>query len=351
MKNSISVGSPVLLLALFCLTAPLHGQQTDLSVPSENLQSQVKIRDIASFEGVRDNQLVGFGIVTGLHGQGDSTRSELVKKMLANFLQSFGLSIESEEIQSKNSAAVLVTAAAPPFARSGQKIDVDVSSLLDARNLEGGILMQTNLKGANGVVYAAAQGRVVSVEKNNSLKTVGRVLSGGIVERDIISEFHTEDAVAVLLNNPDFSMAIKVRDAVVDNFPAYSVRALDAEKIEIRPGSDETFDPVDMSSMIGNLYVRPEFPARVVINRYSGVVVMGQNVRIAPVVISFKESEMSVGWRNNEEKKQSVQLEETASVKDVVDVLTNAGLTVDDIIDVLQTLERAGALFGTLEVM
>lgn len=312
----------------------------------------VKIRDIAAFEGVRENQLVGFGLVTGLGGQGDSTRSELVKKMLANFMQSFGVQIDADDVQSKNSAAVVVTATAPTFAREGQKLDVDVSSLLDARSLEGGILLQTNLKAANGTVYAAAQGRVVSVERDISTRTVGRILAGGIMERDIVSDFHTGDAVAVLLNSPDFTMAVRVMEAIKEKFPEYSVRAVDAEKIEIRPNGVDGFDPVRLNAEIGSLEVEPSFPAKVVINRSSGVVVMGQNVRIAPVVISFKESELSVGWQQmNEESESSVHLDNTARVKDVVDVLTKAGLRVDDIIDVLQTIERAGALYGTLEVM
>ena len=315
-------------------------------------EAMVRVRDIASFEGVRENQLVGFGLVTGLRGQGDSTRSELVKRMLSNFMQSFGVQMEADALQSKNSAAVVVTATAPSFAREGQKLDVDVSSLLDARNLEGGILLQTNLKGANGQVYAVAQGRVVSVEKEDSAKTVGRVLSGGIVERDIVSDFHEQAAIAVLLNNPDFLMAMKVSDAIAAEFPEYSVRAVDAEKIEIRKDDDAEFDPVTLSASVGEIAVVPEFPARVVINRYSGVVVMGQNVRVAPVVISFKESELSVGWAgSSSENESNIQFEQTARVKDVIDVLTKAGLKVDDIIDVLQTIERAGALYGTLEVM
>lgn len=327
-----------------------------ISISCISLYSQeaatVKIRDIAAFEGVRENQLVGFGLVTGLGGQGDSTRSELVKKMLANFMQSFGVQIDSGDVQSKNSAAVVVTATAPTFAREGQKLDVDVSSLLDARSLEGGILLQTNLKAANGTVYAVAQGRVVSVEKDAATRTVGRILAGGIMERDIVSDFYTGDAVAVLLNSPDFTMAVRVMEVIEEKFPEYSVRAVDAEKIEIRPTAVDEFDPVRLNAQIGSLEVEPTFPARVVINRSSGVVVMGQNVRIAPVVIAFKESELSVGWpRMNEESESSVHLDNTARVKDVVDVLTKAGLRVDDIIDVLQTIERAGALYGTLEVM
>lgn len=343
-----------IMLILYMMIFLLQGNAQSSDQPSVGMEraAQVKIGDIAEIEGVRENQLVGFGLVTGLRGQGDSTRSELVKRMLANFMQSFGIQIEAEEVQSKNSAAVVVTASTPPFAREGQKIDVEVSSILDARNLEGGILLQTSLKAANGNVYAVAQGRIVSPEKNSSLKTVGRVISGALVERDISSEFYSQNSIAVLLDNPDFAMAVKVQDAIQEAFTNYSVRAVDAEKIEVAAVDAEEFDPVRMSAEIGELEVQPVFPARVVINPYSGVVVMGQNVRIAPVVISFKESELTIGWQlDQQEEKSTIAIENTAKVKDVINVLTEAGLTVDDIIDVLRTLERSGALLGTLEVM
>lgn len=319
----------------------------------------VRIRDIASFEGVRENQLVGFGLVTGLKGQGDSPRSELVKKMMANFLNSFDVNMDQENLQSKNSAAVVVTAVVPPFVRSGRRLDVDVSSLLDARDLEGGVLMQTNLKAANGTVYAVAQGRVVSMDIE-APKTVGRVLSGALVERDVVSEFGTAGGgISVLLDNPDFEMALRVQEAISGNLPDYTVRALDAEKIEVLPpetGGSPKNDSglVALSARIGALEVSPDYPARVVINRYSGVVVMGQNVRVAPVVISFRESELTIGYSgtgDNTVDRSSVQFNDTAEVKDVVAVLKEAGLKVDDIIEVLQTLEHAGALYGRLEIM
>ena len=317
---------------------------------------QVRLRDIATFEGVRENQLVGFGLVTGLKGQGDSPRSELVKKMLANFLDSFELNIAEEDLQSKNSAAVVVTAVVPPFVRSGRKLDVDVSSLLDARDLEGGVLMQTNLKAANGTVYAVAQGRVVSMESETP-KTVGRVLSGAIVEREVVSRFAGPGGgVSVLLDNPDFHMAMRVQEVIAENYPDFIVRAVDAEKIEVLPpeSGDARTGLVALSAGIGALEISPEYPARVVINRYSGVVVMGQNVRVAPVVISFRESELSIGYSmtgQEDSDRSSVLFDETAEVKDVVSVLKEAGLKVDDIIEVLQTLEHAGALYGRLEIM
>ena len=320
--------------------------------------AEVKIRDIASIEGVRSNQLVGFGLVTGLRGDGDSSRSQLNKQLLSNLLSSFDVNIDAEDIDSKNSAAVVVTADVPPFIRAGQTVDVTVSSLMDARNKAGGILLQTNLKGANGGVYAVAQGPVVSTyatqEDNSSdQRTTGSIVSGAIIEQPVVSDFKTENGVALLLNIPDFSLAIAVRDAVQEKYEDFSVRAVDAEKIEVIPSPESEISYTELSAGIEQLTVNPDFPARVVINPHSGVVVMGKSVRIAPVVVSLNSSEVSVGWRmpDDEKDRSSVQFEETVKVEDLVAALKEAGMKVDDIIEVLKTIQRAGALYGTLEIM
>lgn len=320
--------------------------------------ANVKIRDIASIEGVRSNQLVGFGLVTGLQGDGDSSRSQLNKKLLSNLLASFDVNIAADEIDSKNSAAVVVTAEVPPFIRAGQTVDVTVSSLMDARNIAGGVLLQTNLKAANGQVYAVAQGSVLSSystedDRTSDRRTTGSIVAGAIVEQPVVSDFQSENGVAVLLNSPDFSLAIAVRDAIRRQFEGFAVRAIDAEKIEVIPSPESEIAYTELSARIEQLTVNPDFPARVVINRRSGVVVMGQSVRIAPVVVSFKSSEISVGWspRGQDTSGSSVQFEDTVRVEDLISVLKEAGMKVDDIIEVLKTIQRAGALYGTLEIM
>ncbi|MFW5712337.1 MAG: flagellar basal body P-ring protein FlgI [Spirochaetia bacterium] len=326
--------------------------------PLEAQTAEVKIRDIASIEGVRSNQLVGFGLVTGLQGEGDSSRSQLNKKLLSNLLASFDVNIAADEIDSKNSAAVVVTAEVPPFIRAGQTVDVTVSSLMDARNISGGVLLQTNLKAANGQVYAVAQGQVVSSYSTadgqaSDRRTTANIISGAIIERPVLSEIRDESGVAVLLNSPDFSLAIAVRDVIRQEFEEFGVRAVDAEKIEVIPGPESDIGYTELSARIEQLSVNPDFPARVVINRRSGVVVMGKSVRIAPVVVSFNSSEISVGWSPTDETKQesSVQFDDTVRVEELVSVLKEAGMKVDDIIEVLKTIQRAGALYGTLEVM
>ena len=320
--------------------------------------ASVKIRDIAAIEGVRSNQLVGFGLVTGLRGEGDSSRSQVNKKLVSNFLSAFDVNIAAEDIDSKNSAAVVVTAKVPPFIRSGQTVDVTVSSLMDARNIAGGVLLQTNLSAANGEVYAVAQGVVDSSyatqdQQSSNKRTTGSIVAGAIIEQPVVSDFQSENGVAVLLNSPDFSLAIAVRDAIRSQYENFAVRAVDPEKIEVIPSAASEISTTELSAAIEQLTVNPDYPARVVINRHSGVVVMGKSVRIAPVVVSFNSSEISVGWNRTGESaaQSSVQFDETVKVEELVSVLKEAGMKVDDIIEVLKTIQRAGALYGTLEVM
>ncbi len=348
------VNKGILLTLVVILLGAVPGWLAQLEAQA----AEVKIRDIASIEGVRSNQLVGFGLVTGLQGDGDSSRSQLNKKLLSNLLASFDVNIAAEEIDSKNSAAVVVTAEVPPFIRAGQTVDVTVSSLMDARNISGGVLLQTNLKAANGQVYAVAQGPVVSTystdaDQRSERRTTASIISGAIIERPVVSEFRNESGVAVLLNSPDFSLAIAVRDVISQEFEGFAVRAVDAEKIEVIPGPESDIGYTELSAQIEQLTVNPDFPARVVINRRSGVVVMGKSVRIAPVVVSFKSSEISVGWSPTGETDEntSVQFDDTVRVEELVSVLKEAGMKVDDIIEVLKTIQRAGALYGTLEVM
>jgi len=243
--------------------------------------AEVKIRDIASIEGVRSNQLVGFGLVTGLRGEGDSSRSQVNKKLVSNFLSAFDVNIAAEDIDSKNSAAVVVTAKVPPFIRSGQTVDVTVSSLMDARNIAGGVLLQTNLSAANGEVYAVAQGVVDSSyatqdQQSSNKRTTGSIVAGAIIEQPVVSDFQSENGVAVLLNSPDFSLAIAVRDAIRSQYEDFAVRAVDPEKIEVIPSAASEISTTELSAAIEQLTVNPDYPARVVINRHSGVVVMGK---------------------------------------------------------------------------
>jgi flagellar P-ring protein precursor FlgI len=318
--------------------------------------SGVRIKEIASVEGVRHNQLVGFGLVTGLDGQGDSSRSELVKQLLANSLSAFGMEIEARKIESRNSAVVMVTAETPSFVRPGQSIDVSVASVQDARSLDGGQLMQTPLKGANGTVYAVAQGRIdVRVrpdEEGN--RTVGRIVDGALVEREIASRYAGGRSFSLVLRRPDFATAAAVASALAEELELAEAVPLDAGKIRVDLAAEDTRSLVEVIARAERVMVEPGRSGEVVINRRSGVVVAGKEVKIAPVSVAYREAQLSIGSYSpsgGEENGGAVALEQTTRVADLVSLLKDAGLSIDDIIEIMKTIERAGALYGTLVVM
>jgi flagellar P-ring protein FlgI len=335
----------------------------------------VRIKEIAEIQGIRTNQLVGFGIVTGLEGTGDSSRSKLMKRLIANFIAAFDVDAAENEISSKNSAAVMVTADTPPFARPGQRIDVTVSSLQDARSLNGGILLQTPLKGANGNVYAVAQGMVDSSGGEEGRGTVGRVSDGAIVEREVLSRFDEEqNAFSLLLKRPDFSTAFAVYEAVSTQFPDLNVVPLDGSQIRVELSDPDPMKRLEIISQIEKLTIQPDIQGKVVINSSSGVVVMGSTVRIGPVSVSYDTADLEIspfssmgstgglseggGQVNGGTEETAPRIEEgsfllrsTTRVGDLVSVMKAAGLPIEDIIEIMKTIERAGALYGSLEVM
>jgi flagellar P-ring protein precursor FlgI len=317
----------------------------------------VRIKEIATVEGVRHNQLVGFGLVTGLDGQGDSSRSRLVKQLLANSLASFDVDIAPQEIESRNSAVVMVTAETPTFVRAGQKIDVTVSSVQDARNLKGGMLLQTPLKGANGTVYAVAQGQVdVRVrEDEEGNRTVGRIVDGALVEREIVSGYDGGRSFSLVLERPDFVTAAAAASALQAELEQAEVTALDAGKIRVDLPDTVDSTLVEVIARAEQVQLQPGRSGQVVINADAGVVVSGREVRIAPVTVTYKEAELSIGGysigSSEDRSSSAVELAETSSVAELVSLLKEAGLKIDDIIEIMKTIERAGALYGSLVVM
>jgi flagellar P-ring protein FlgI len=255
-----------------------------------------RIKDLALVEGGRDNQLVGFGLVVGLAGDGDSRLSYTVQSV-ANALQRFGINVPVETVRGDNVAAVMVTADIPAFAKAGGRIDVTVSSIGDANSLQGGILLQTPLLGADDVVYAVAQGPVVvggfsagssgaggaAVIRNHP--TVGRIPAGAIVEREIRTEIVRNNELRLLLLNPDFTSAARMAEAVNRHFPR-SARALDASSVAVALPAEFREEKVHFVAMLEAITVRPDLAARVVINERTGTIVATSRVRISSVAVS-----------------------------------------------------------------
>jgi flagellar P-ring protein FlgI len=254
-----------------------------------------RIKDIADFEGVRDNMLVGYGLVVGLNGTGDSlNRSIFTRESLIGMLERLGVNARDTALRTNNVAAVMVTATLPPFSRQGTRIDVSVSALGDAKSLLGGTLLVTPMLGADGEVYAVAQGSVqagfvakgqaASVTKN--VPTAGRVANGAIVEREIGFDMAAMRSTSIMLRNPDLTTARRVAQAINAFLRTQSARVLDPSTIAVSVPPQYQGDLVSLVTDVEQLRVEPDQPARVVIDEQNGVIVMGENVRISTVAVA-----------------------------------------------------------------
>ncbi|MGR3571027.1 flagellar basal body P-ring protein FlgI [Brevirhabdus sp.] len=346
--------------------------------------AEVRIKDIATFEGVRENQLVGYGLVVGLNGTGDSLRnSPFTRKSIEGMLERLGVgNLSDEQIKTTNTAAVMVTAMLPPFSRLGSPIDVVVSSLGDAGSLRGGTLIVTPLTGADGEVYAVAQGPIAvagfaaqgnAASITEGVPTVARIENGATVEKEVAFELNNLDSIRLSLRNPDFTTAVRVAEAIDALLGDNSARALDPTTIEIRmPG--KTYLPAVLAD-VENLLVVPDSPAKVVIDARSGTIVIGANVRIDRVAVSqggltvtvrekpqvSQPNPITIGGttvvvprtdvRVNETQSHFTILEGQVSLQRLVDGLNAIGLGATETISILQAIKAAGALYADLEII
>lgn len=341
-----------------------------------------RIKDISKVQGVRTNQLVGYGLVVGLAGTGDSNKSMFTIQSVANMLKSFGVVINPAQIQPKNVAAVMVTAKLPAFVKEGDNIDITVSSMGDAKSLAGGTLLQTPLRAANGQVYAVGQGPLSvggyavsgggsSQQKN--FPTVGTIPNGAIVERDVEVQLLNGQEIALSLNNPDFTTANRITESIGSVFGSIA-QARDAGTVVITIPPYYRNDIVAFIAAVEELPVIPDAAAKVVINERTGTVVMGSNVTIDEVAVAqgglsikiTKDKEVSqppplsggstqvvdnTQVQADEQKANVILLPATANVGDVVAALNAAGATPRDIIAILQAMKAAGALRAELEII
>ncbi|RUM31858.1 MAG: flagellar biosynthesis protein FlgA [Aquifex sp.] len=344
-----------------------------------SLSFGVRIKDIATIEGNRYNYLIGYGLVVGLKGTGDGKATQFTVQSLANMLRRMGIPVDPRRITVKNVAAVMVTAKVPPYAKAGMRFDVEVSSIGDAKSLEGGTLLMTPLRGPDGKVYALAQGQVIvggyeargrGAAKVKNIPTVGRIPNGAILERDLPFSANFKE-VNIYLDEPDFTTAKNVQDVINRAFGKEIAKAIDSATIRVR--IPEGYSPVDFLAKVENLEVQTSSVAKVVVDGRSGIVLLGGNVTIDPVavaigslVVEIKErpeviqppplspGETKVVPRTEvkvkEEKRRLVQIKGT-TVSELVDALNAIGATPREIIQVLQAIKAAGALKAKLEVL
>ena len=371
-------------------------------IPFSEAQA-ARIKDIAAISGVRDNHLLGYGMVVGLAGTGDDVKNGFTKESLSNMLDRHGLTMKAREIKADNVAAVMVTASLPPFAKIGAKVDVIVSSIGDAKSLQGGTLLMTALKGTDGQVYAVAQGPIVlggfsaggqsgSVTKNHP--SVGRIPNGGAVEKELQHDFAQKKSLTINLYRDDFTTARKLESVINAAVKDVQAQQVDSCSVNVRITSPPPGGIMEIVSLIENLDLPVDAPAVVVMNEKTGTVVMGESVRISTVAVAHGNLTIQIKETANvsqplpfapqppigsppakkkggtivapggqtvvttdtevgaaEEKSQLVIVPYGVTIQDLVKALNAIGVTPRDLITIMQTIKEAGALQAQLKIM
>lgn len=365
--------------AVFCLIAALSIFNCGEAFATS------RIKDIADFEGVRDNQLIGYGLVVGLNGTGDNIKSvDFTKESLISMLDKIGINARDGQLKAKNVAAVMVTANLPAFARQGSRIDVMVSALGDAKNLQGGTLLATPMQGADGEIYAVAQGQIavgaVSARGTNAsvvkgVPTAGRIASGAIVENEIPFDLDSLKTIRIALRNPDFTTSRRVADAINAMLGTTAAQALDPATISLDIPKKYQGKIVDLMTRVEQLQVQPDQLARVVIDESSGIVVIGKDVKINRLAIAqgnltikitdipfvsqplpFSNgttvSGVTTAININEGIDAKLTVVNTGvNLQELVDGLNALGVTPRDLISILQAIKASEALQAEIEVI
>jgi len=351
-------------------------------VATINLFAQ-KIGDISSIIGVRDNQLIGYSLVVGLKGTGDSS-SAFTNQTLANLLKSLNIKLNPKDIKSKNVAAVVVTATLPPFARQGDKLDISVSSIGDAKSLEGGTLLLTPLKGVDGKIYALAQGNLIvgGLSANGAdgskitinIPSVGRIPNGASVERIVLNPFNEGDSIYLNLHKADFTTARRVTKAINHIVGKKSAESIDGGTIRVSaPG--KTTQRVSFMAFLEEIQVIPgEAPAKIIINSRTGTIVIGSNVRVSPAAVTHGSLTVNISETNEIVQPNALANGETATnqntdinvtegnnkmflfntgvtLSEIVKAINEVGASPSDLVAILEALKQVGALTAELIVI
>jgi flagellar P-ring protein precursor FlgI len=366
----------------------------------------VRIKDLSSIKGIRHNQVIGYGLVVGLNGTGDKQYTGFTVQSLVNMIERMGIHVDEKDVLVKNVAAVMVTAMIPPFARIGNKIDVVVSSIGDAKSLQGGTLLLTPLRGVDRKVYALAQGPIAvggftargaargGVTKNHT--TAGRISRGATIEREIHVSMQDKQELTITLNNPDFTTAVRVCNAINEKFGRILVDTTDSGALKLHVPEDFQDSVVQMVAIIENLEVTPDTVAKVVLNEKTGTVVIGENVRISTVAVAHGSLSIQIKERTivsqpqpfapappegtstqqfqlqdgvvmgpggqtvvspdsevfaEEGKNRLLLVPSGTTIGELVRALNAIGVTPRDLITIFQSIKAAGALQAELEII
>jgi flagellar P-ring protein precursor FlgI len=318
-----------------------------------------RVKDVASIKGVRDNLLIGYGLVIGLKGTGDSG-TDITSKSMTRLFEKMGIQTGNTDFKSKNVAAVIVTAKLAPFARAGTRMDVTVSSIGDAASLEGGTLLVTPLRAGDQNVYAVAQGPVSlggltnggGGGKSVSFPTTARVPNGALIEKEVDGSFTTKKTYVLTLHNPDFTTAARLSRLVNTELGGKYAVARDAGTVDVIVPFNYEGNGVELLATIENLQLNPDSKARVVLNERTGTIVIGENVKIDNVAIAHGDLAIEVGGvKGGKGPKDRVGMVGGSSIKDVVKALNALGVAPSDLTAIFQALRASGALQADLEVL
>jgi flagellar P-ring protein precursor FlgI len=349
-----------------------------LLLPTFAVSAPIRIKDLVEFDGVRGNDLVGYGLVVGLNGTGDGMRNApFTEEIMTNLLERLGVNVNGEQFRPKNVAAVFVTASLPPFARMGGRIDVTVSAIGDAKSLLGGTLVMTPLNGADGQVYAVAQGTIIAggvsaegaaARVVQGVPTAGVIPSGARVEQEVDFDFGSLNTIRLALRAPDFTTAGRIEAAINTNFGRNVAAMLDSGTVSLDLAASRMKSPAHILGRVENILVEPETRARVVVDQRSGTIVMGADVRISRVAVAqggltlrveetpmviqpnpFTEGQSIVVPRTNasitpEPGTGLAEIEGTTNLSEIVTGLNALGVAPHDMIDILKSINAAGAL-------
>nr|WP_190318781.1 MULTISPECIES: flagellar basal body P-ring protein FlgI [Helicobacter] len=320
-----------------------------------------KIGDLTNIAGVRDNQLMGYGIVIGLNGTGDKGGSKFTAQSMANMLETMNVKVTADDIKSKNVAAVMVTASLPPFARQGDRIDIKISSIGDAKSLQGGTLVMTPLNAVDGQIYAVAQG-AISVGKGDSLVS-GTINGGATIEKEVIYNLANQSSTTLSLKKSDFQNAIKVQNKINEVFGDNSATALDSRTIKINKPNNLSM--IEFLALVQEVDIPYSAREKIVIDEKSGTIVSGLSISVQPIVLTHGDLTLKItnefDTNDKSTKVDSMTLDpqtntlssngQTPTVASVVRALQRLGASPQSIVSILETMKRSGAIAADIEVL
>ncbi|GAA8893974.1 flagellar basal body P-ring protein FlgI [Helicobacter pylori] len=322
-----------------------------------------KIGDIASVVGVRDNQLIGYGLVIGLNGTGDKSGSKFTMQSISNMLESVNVKISADDIKSKNVAAVMITASLPPFARQGDKIDIHISSIGDAKSIQGGTLVMTPLNAVDGNIYALAQGAIVSGNSNNLLSA--NIINGATIEREVSYDLFHKNAMVLSLKSPNFKNAIQVQNTLNKVFGNKVAVALDPKTIQItRP---ERLSMVEFLALVQEIPINYSTKNKIIVDEKSGTIVSGVDIIVHPIVVTSQDITLKItkeplnDSKNTQDLDNSMSLDtahntlssngKSITIAGVVKALQKIGVSAKGMVSILQALKKSGAISAEMEIL